>query len=313
MNKHAARIKRHLPYFGLGFVIVLVSTLILFPILTPKTVTLNSPIHQVIKTFGMIISRTTPSPTPNPTPTPTSAPTPSPTPKPLTFTEMNSLYGPCAVVPTLFYHHIQNLSIAKQLGHASLTVDTANFQKQMQYLKDHGYNPIHPEQLIAFFDSGTPLPGKPVLITFDDGYEDFNTDAAPILHSFGFPATAFIPTGLLQNPGYMSWDEISNIASWGIIYFANHTWSHHDVSTGLAQDQQEIGTADTQLSARGLNAAKVFAYPYGNPSSNGITVLSSLGYKLGFTTYPGFTQCKGRRYTLPRTRIGNTNLNAYGL
>jgi len=183
----------------------------------------------------------------------------------------------------------------------------------MQYIKDHGYTPIRPEQLIALFDSGTQLPSKPILITFDDAYDDFGTDAAPILRTFGYPATLFVPTGLLQNPGYMTWQAIQDINSWGLIYFANHTWSHHTVSAGLDTDKKEIGTADTQLAEHGLNPAKVFAYPYGNPSANGTGVLTSLGYKLGFTTYPGATQCKQQRYTLPRTRIGNANLNAYGL
>ncbi|OGG12625.1 hypothetical protein A2875_05440 [Candidatus Gottesmanbacteria bacterium RIFCSPHIGHO2_01_FULL_46_14] len=263
--------------------------------------------------FHSIPSKKQISETPTSTPTATPTPFPTPTPKPLTFAEMNALYGPCAVVPTLFYHHIQKLDTAKELGHAGLTVDTQNFQNQMQYLKEKNYTPIHGEQLIAFFDAGTPLPSKPILLTFDDGYDDFGTDAAPILRTFGFAAVAFIPTGLIQNPGYMTWQTVQDIASWGLIYFANHTWSHKNVNNSLATNQTEIGTADTQLASRGLNQAKIFAYPYGNPSTNGEAVLSSLGYTLGFTTLPGITQCKKRRFLLPRTRIGNANLNAYGL
>jgi len=255
----------------------------------------------------------TPTARATPTPTPVPTPTPTPTPKPLTFAEMNALYGPCAVVPTLMYHHIQNLETAKAAGYGSLTVDTGIFQKQMQYLKDHGYNPMRPEQLIAFFDGTGGLPGKPVYLTFDDGYADFASDAAPILRSFGFPATAFIPTGLLENPGYMSWGSLGDAASGGLIYMANHTWSHKSVTTSLSEDQREISTADTQLSQHGYNAAKVFAYPYGTSSANGTTVLSQMGYKLGFTTNPGWTQCRAQRFVLPRTRIGNAALSAYGL
>lgn len=262
--------------------------------------------------FERLFPVPTPTPAPTSTPTPIPSPTPSPTPRPPTFEELRAQYGPCAVVPALLYHHVQHMDLAKTQGHASLTVDTDIFQKQMQYLKDHGYNPIRPEQLIAFFDAGTPLPAKPVLLTFDDGYEDFGTDAAPVLRAFGFPAIAFIPTGLLQNPGYMNWDTVTSLSGQNI-YMANHTWSHHSVSTSLDEDQREIGLADTQLSNHGLNPAKVFAYPYGNPSANGETVLSRLGYTLGFTTYAGSAQCKGLRFTLPRIRIGNASLSAYGL
>jgi peptidoglycan/xylan/chitin deacetylase (PgdA/CDA1 family) len=304
-------LKRKNVYLSVLPVLLIISVIIIF-----VTSNFRNNLHvtttlRAIQTFGVIMRIATPTPTPSPTPVPTSTPTPTPMPRPLTFTELNSLYGPCTVIPTLMYHHIQTLDTAKKEGHVSLTVDTGLFQKQMQYLKDHGYTPIRPDALIAFFDSGTALPGKPVLLTFDDGYDDFGSDAAPILRSFGFPAIAFIPTGLIQNPGYMSWQTVQDIASQGLVSFANHTWSHHSVSTSLAEDEREIGTADTQLSEHGLNAAKVFAYPYGNPSTNGETVLSRLGYKLGFTTIPGFTQCRGRRFILPRTRIGNADLSAY--
>lgn len=253
----------------------------------------------------------TPTPTVTPTPSPSPTPSPTPTPRPLTFEEMNSLYGPCAYVPVLFWHHVQDMEVAKADGHASLTVATGIFQQQMQYLKDHGYTTIRPEQLVAFFDSGTPLPPKPVLLTFDDGYDDFGSDAAPILRQFGFQAVSFIPTGLINNPGFMSWDTVSQLAGSGI-YFGNHTWSHQNMGAAAATDEREITTADTQLTQHGLNQAKVFAYPYGTPNAYASQILSRLGYSLAFTTYGGSVQCKQHRYVLPRTRIGNASLSAYG-
>jgi len=247
------------------------------------------------------------------TPTPSPKPTPTPTPRPLTFEEMNTLYGPCAYVPVLFWHHIQDLNIAKTEGHIALTVSTAIFHSQMQYLKDHGYTTIRPDQLAAFFDARTALPAKPVLLTVDDGYDDFSSDAAPIIREFGFQITSFIPTGLLNNPGFMTWDTLSGLAGSGNFYFANHTWSHRNVNASRDIDEREITTADTQLAQHGLNQAKIFAYPYGFPNNFATTVLERLGYKLAFTTYPGSVQCRGQRFTLPRLRIGNTDLSSYGL
>lgn len=252
-------------------------------------------------------------PTIIPTPTPIPEPTPTPTPRPLTFAEMNSLYGPCAYVPTLMYHHVQDMNEAKAQGHAGLTVDIGTFRNQMQYLKDRGYNTIRPIDLINFFDAGSGLPAKPMLLTFDDGYDDFGNVAAPILREMGLQGTAFIPTGLMENQGYMNWSKVMEIAGWGNIYFANHTWSHHNVAASRATDEKEIGTADKQLGDRGLNPAKVFAYPYGFPSDAGVSVLQQFGYRIAFTTYPGSTLCKGQRLALPRIRIGNASLGAYGL
>jgi len=236
-------------------------------------------------------------------------PTPTPTPKPLTFAEMNALYGPCVRLPTLMYHHVQTEEAARANKQTGLTVYTETFQKQMQYLKDKGYNTVGVSDLINFFDNGTPVPGKSILITFDDGYGDFNTDAFPILQSFGFKSTVFVSTGLVNNPGYLTWDQISSMGS---VLFANHTWSHKNVGVSESAMQYEILTADTQLTDHSLNSPKVFGYPYGLETAKSEKYLESLGYKAAFTTVPGSILCKKQRFSLPRIRIGNTSLSYYG-
>ncbi len=241
---------------------------------------------------------------------PTPSPTPTPTPRPLTFAEMNALYGPCVSLPVLMYHHIQTKEAAIADKQTGLTVYTDSFKAQMKYLKDKSYNTLTMNDLINFFDNGAPIPKHSVLLTFDDGYEDFNTDAWPILSGLGFHATMFIPTGLMNNPDYMNWDQLPSMN--GSILFANHTWSHKNVQVAGDTMRSEISTADTQLADHGLNSPKVFAYPYGLSTKESETYLASLNYKLAFTTVPGSTLCKKQRFALPRIRIGNTSLSFYG-
>lgn len=262
--------------------------------------------HAFAGRFGYLLN----APTMTPAPTPVLTPTPTPTPRPLTFAEMNALYGPCVRVPVLMYHHVQTEEAAKANKQTGLTVYTDVFQKQMQYLKDKGYNTAGMNDLINFFDNGTPVAPKSVLITFDDGYGDFNTDAFPILQNLGFKSTVFVSTGLVGNPGYLSWDQITSMN--GSTLFANHTWSHKNVGGSTATMQYEITTTDTQLSDRGLDSPKVFAYPYGFETKNAESFLNSLGYKAAFTTFPGNILCKKQRFALPRIRIGSTTLSYYG-
>ncbi|PWU23694.1 hypothetical protein C5B42_02175 [Candidatus Cerribacteria bacterium 'Amazon FNV 2010 28 9'] len=243
----------------------------------------------------------------------TPLPTPTPKPTPLSFADMSKLYGPCVQLPTLMYHHIQDLGIAKTEGHASLTVDTKYFARDMQYLSDHGYSVLPMTSLISFFDNGTPIPKKSVMITIDDGYDDFGTDAAPILAQYHFPATLFVPTGLVENPGYLHWSTITSIAASQPILMANHTWSHHNMEASLSVIQHEVTTAETQLEQHGLDNPKVFAYPYGLTSPTAINFLNGQGFKLAFTTVYGNILCKQQRLTLPRVRIGNAPLSSYGL
>jgi len=240
------------------------------------------------------------------------SPSPSPTPKPLTFAEMNSLYGPCTYLPVLMYHHVQTADAAKSKNQTALTVTTDIFDTQMVYLRDKGYTTVTSQDLINFFDGGASLPAKSVLITFDDGYADFYSDALPVLRRYGFKATVFLPTGLMNNSDYLSWPQISEAVGSGM-YFANHTWSHKNVKQAVDILKREIETADLQLSERGLNNPKTFAYPYGFSSTDSENILMGLGYKLAFTTKHGTALCKKLRYDLPRIRIGNSTLSSFGL
>lgn len=245
----------------------------------------------------------TPTPIPSPTPTGTTNPTQTPTPKPA---------GPCVDLPVLMYHHIQQYDVAKTGGYSGLTVTPDAFQKQLAYLNDKKYNSVSVAALIAFFDSGISLPKKPIMLTFDDGYDDFATYAAPLLSQYGIKSSMFLPTGLMENPGYLKWSTIASLAGQGI-YFGNHTWSHRSMGANLETDKKEITTAQTQLDDHDLNVNKVFVYPYGTISPQAIGFLRDSGYNLAFTTIHGRLLCRGARLTLPRIRIGNDSLSAYGL
>lgn len=248
----------------------------------------------------------------NAKPAPTSLPSPSPSPRSLTFEEKNQLYGPCVNLPVIFYHHIQNMDVAKANGQQNLTVATDTFIKQMQYLKDKGYNTASTSVLTDFFDKSIPVPKNSIIITFDDGYEDFYVNVLPVIKQDGFKVVLALPTGLVGNPGYLTWDEISQGASNGI-EIINHTWSHANMASGnTSVIQREITTADNQLNAQGYNKNKAFVYPYGGYSDYAMNFLKEKGYTLAFTTAPGATMCKKLRFSLPRIRIGNTNLSAYG-
>lgn len=237
----------------------------------------------------------------------------TPSAKPMSFEEQNKLYGPCVKLDVLMYHHIQELRLVKSKGDKNLTVDTEIFKKQMEYLKEKKYSVIGMTDLKNFFDKNIPLPIKPVLITADDAYEDNYLDMFPILKEFGFKATIFVPTGLINNPGYLKWNQIEEMKNSGLIYLANHTWSHHNSGGTIDLQDKEIGTANSQLIERGLNSDKIFAYPYGKSSVNSQKSLKELDYQIAFTTNHGNVICKKQSLELPRIRVGNSQLNNYGL
>jgi peptidoglycan/xylan/chitin deacetylase (PgdA/CDA1 family) len=240
-------------------------------------------------------------------------PTAMPSKRPLSVDELNKMYGPCTKLPVLIYHHVEEEKTAIENNQQYLNITPELFKKQMEYLKNKNYTPISPSELVDFFDDGGSLPLKPVLITLDDAYEDNYINAFPILKEYGFKATIFTPTGLVQNPEYLNWEEIKEMSDTGLIYFGNHTWSHHASKGAPEVLKKEISLADTQLTEKGQNDAKIFAYPYGSPSQGAEKVLIEMGYKLAFTTVHGDMMCKGKRFELPRIRLGNSELTKYGL
>ncbi|EKD52666.1 MAG: polysaccharide deacetylase [uncultured bacterium] len=248
-----------------------------------------------------------------PTASPSATPTPSPTPRPLTFSEMNKLYGPCTNLPVLMYHHVESSESASLYKRTGLNVPPETFKEQMAYLKEKGYTTVSPTDLIEFFDSGKALPAKPVMITFDDGYVDIGDEAFPIMREMEIKATIYIPTGLMENFGYLTWAKIDEMKSSGLITFGNHTWSHKNVGASRDAVMYEISTADGQLAEKGLGEPKTFVYPYGIDTTFAEKILIESGYKLAFTTVRGRIMCEKQRLSLPRIRIGSAPLSVFGL
>lgn len=211
------------------------------------------------------------------------------------------------------FHHVNTTEAATAGKYTSLNVTPEYLQADLSYLTSRGYTIVSVTALADFFENGTPIAKKSVILTFDDGYQDFVSQAAPILEAAQASATLFVPTGLIDNPPtYATWGQLQSLPT-NLFYFGNHTWSHKAAGGDVKIETYEITTADTQLNDHSMNAAKIFAYPYGTPSKVDQDVLASLSYSIAFTTTHGAWQCKGQRYTLPRIRVGNAPLSAYGL
>ncbi len=256
----------------------------------------------------------------SPTPTPqVVSPTPTLNKNPTIVTQAKAVAsnpnsGYCKQIPAIFYHHIEPLGQAKSEGHAQLTVDSGWFDKQMSYLASSGYTTITAEQLAQALKNHQNLPGKSIVVTVDDGYADIPTYAYPIAQKYHILLNLMIPTGLLGNKGYMSWDQLKQMVGSGLAFAYDHTWSH--ASLGKAPPskiQFEVMTAKKQLEDNLGKPVDIFAYPYGTEGPTVVNFLGSNGFVAAYTTIPGFWQCDSFIMSLHRNRIGNAPLSAYGL
>lgn len=215
-------------------------------------------------------------------------------------------YGPCRFIPVMMYHHIDDKP-------GGLYVSKDYFSKQMDYLSQKGYTTVTISDIVDSLVRGKPLPSKPVVITFDDGYLDVYTNAYPVLKQKNFKATIFLPTQLLGGGDYMTWDQVKEMVNSDLITAGDHTLSHKTVySLDEIQMKDEILSAKNIIEQNTGRAVNVFAYPYGNFNSEAESILQSGGFVGAVTTNRGLA-CAKLPYELPRVRIGNAVLSAFGL
>jgi peptidoglycan/xylan/chitin deacetylase (PgdA/CDA1 family) len=218
----------------------------------------------------------------------------------------------CINLPILFYHHIEPIADAQKQGHAQFTVDARIFSQQLEYLQEHGYHTVDLEIVVDAIRNHTTLPDKSLVLTFDDGYVDAYTYALPLLKQHNMTGSFMIPTGLMNNPDYMNWDQLKELATSMSVY--SHTWSHANLPSDNHEKQEfEISHAQQELRDNLGKNTNIFTYPYGSFNNEVISLLQQHGYVAGLSTLPGTEQCESYLMTLHRTRIGNAPLFSYGL
>ena len=210
---------------------------------------------------------------------------------------------PVVQVPILMYHYIRiNPRPGDRLGY-NLSVTPQDFRAQMDWLADNDWHPITLTTLRSYFD-GQPLPSKPIVLTFDDGYRDFYTTAFPILKAHHFPAVAYIVSGFIGWPErYVTGPEVQEMDRGGI-EIGSHTVSHPNL-TKLSPEslQHEVGDAKVSLEALLGHPVLDFAYPVGGFDARVVKAVADQGYQSATTVIEGTAHASSDRFTWSRTRV----------
>lgn len=197
-------------------------------------------------------------------------------------------------IPVLNYHKVDNLPLA-------LSITPAEFDRQMSYLYHHGYHTITPGQLLSYLQKGQPLPEKPVLITFDDGYVDNYSNAFPIMKKYGFTAIIFLVTNDVgRDPRYVTWQQAREMQQAGFL-FGSHT-VHHRELTKITTEQalQELRQSRHDLIEHLGQAPLFLAYPGGYYDLSVEHLARQAGYRAAFTVRFGVVDQDSDVYALER-------------
>jgi len=218
------------------------------------------------------------------------------------------------VVPILMYHHVGEPGAGADAIRTDLSVSPVNFEAQLRYLVEHGYEPTTLESLVLHLQVGRPLPGKPVILTFDDGFRDQYTTAYPLLRKYGFVGTFFVITRFADEgrPDYMSWPEIELLHAGGM-EIGSHSYTHPSLM-GKSFDYivwQVLGSKEA-IEARTHEPVRLFSYPSGQYDQLVTDVLKSAGYWAAVTVESGSLQSSERPFELKRIRVrGKYDLNDF--
>ena len=203
------------------------------------------------------------------------------------------------------YHHISEPPSGANAVERDLSVSPARFEEQLNYLKGAGYETISTIDLIYHLTLGAPLPARPVIITFDDGYDDNYTNAFPLLQKYEFTATFYVVTDYIDRglSRYMTWDQIEEMAGGGM-EIGSHSRDHPDMR-GRSADflvWQILGSKQTLESHIG-RPVHAFSYPSGAYDDRVIEVLRSAHFWAAVTTVQGATHHSNGIFQLTRIRV----------
>jgi peptidoglycan/xylan/chitin deacetylase (PgdA/CDA1 family) len=191
-------------------------------------------------------------------------------------------------VPILMYHQV---TPEPHPAFAKYTVTPGAFGAQMKWLSLAGYKPVTLEALVSCWETGSPLPRRSVVITFDDGYQDCADYAVPILQKYKFTAIFYLTAGLIgQNTRWlkaerniefplMDWATARRLQKAGF-QIGSHAMTHPHLDTLAREDcQAELQTSKRVLEEQLDTEIRHLAYPYGAYNEEVRSIAAESGYR----------------------------------
>ena len=167
-------------------------------------------------------------------------------------------------VPVLMYHAVSD----NMWGIGELFVSPSDMEKQLVYLTENGYDPIWFQDLEHVEDYD-----KPVILTFDDGYDDNYTELFPLLQKYQVKATVFVIGNAMGNSHKMTEEQVKELSDSGLVTIQSHGYTHHDMDVmGEEELEYELGETWRIITRVTGKIPSVLCYPTGRYSSLTIEV-----------------------------------------
>jgi len=226
-------------------------------------------------------------------------------------------------VAVLMYHYITPREYADPNNNSIIELEA--FKKGMDYLYAEGYYTASLSELEDYIHGKIRLPEKTVVLTFDDGYENNYVYAYPILKKYGFRAAVFLIGNYIREeadgefrPDRLSYLTKEQIEAAGDVFeFHSHTFDLHYTKEehcgkvyAATRDIPMLKEDIARMKSFGIDTP-YFAYPFGDFTYRMVHLLANEGYRMAFTTSPGFVKPGDRPMLLKRFNVStDTDLHA---
>ncbi len=263
---------------------------------TPMPTPTATPIEVSLPVVVVAPSGSSATATPTPAPIPTATPVPLPTPDGTVRTLQ---------VPILMYHYVSEPPAGAGAVRRDLSVTPERFREHLQMLRARGYETISLRQLTLALQTGAPLPARPIILTFDDGYRDNYLHAFRILKEEGMTGTFFAVTRMLddERSGYLTWGMLVEMHTAGM-EIGSHSYEH--VNLARQSDAyliyQVLGSREA-IEARTGEPVRFFCYPAGAYDEHTVDILQQAHYWGAVSLDYGVEQRSDELFELRRLRV----------
>ena len=216
---------------------------------------------------------------------------------------------PAKGVLVLEYHHIADEPGEDEASAIRYFVPPEDFREQLDYLKAEGYETITMLDFSKAAKGKGELPPKPLIITFDDGYEDNYSTALPLLEERGMKAEVYMVTNFIGLKGYLTWEQLRDMQQRGI-EIGCHTCDHLPL-VGLSRAEQEaqVRLSKLLMEWNGIRTVFSFSYPNGRYNMEAAELLRESNYLTAVTGDAGLNTFQTdpmllHRVNVPRPKFG---------
>jgi peptidoglycan/xylan/chitin deacetylase (PgdA/CDA1 family) len=213
-------------------------------------------------------------------------------------------------LPIIMYHYVEYVKDEGDTIRKSLNIMPHIFEDQMKDLRDAGYTTYFMSEVPDLLSGKTPLASRSAVLTFDDGYEDFYTDAFPILVTYNIKATQYVTYDFVGRKGFMNKQQLSEILASDLVEVGSHAINHYGMGR-MTDTQAKFQLKESKNVFEELFALPIttFAYPYGGFNEETPQIAQKAGYMAAVSVNPGVMHAVDEMYELKRVRAGMFGTN----